>query len=428
MALPQRGFTPQREGKKVQKWLLIVYNYKMYEKHFSFKYKPFELVPDPDFLFLSSTHKKASSYLDYGIKGKIGFILITGEIGSGKTTIIRNFIKNLSSSIKLSRINNTKVSSEQLISMINEDFGLDIEGKSKTKLLSELNEFLVEQYAKKLQPILLIDEAQNLSSELLEEIRLLSNLETDRSKMLQIVLIGQPELKKTLMLPELTQLRQRININYHIASLSFDETARYIQHRLAIAGNPDAIKFDDDMQNLIYQFSRGIPRLINILCDFALLSAYVEGRNEVNVDIVREVIHDLESHDYWSESKDTSVSETVKNDKDPDLSETVGDIALRIIKLEEIISNSLPEFGSLAERVKGLEEKILKVNEVGEDNKIDNLLERLEEKIVCRILTEVAEDNKITDKKSLDEQVEVLKKMLSDVNERLKQSCKVKLK
>ncbi len=173
----------------------------MYKKHFSFKDKPFELVPNPDFLFKSGTHKKAITYLDYGIKGKTGFILLTGEIGSGKTTIVRNLIKNLDGTIKLSKINNTKLSSEQLLSMINDDFGLDVEGKSKAGLLRDLNKFLIEQYSEKSRPVLLIDEAQNLSPDLLEEIRLLSNIETDKAKLLQIILVGQPELKKTLMLP-----------------------------------------------------------------------------------------------------------------------------------------------------------------------------------------------------------------------------------
>ena len=237
----------------------------MYEKHFSFKCKPFDLLPNPDFLFQSSTHKKAITYLDYGIKEKIGFILLTGEIGSGKTTIIRNLIKKIDASIRLSRINNTKVSSEQLISMINEDFNLDVAGKNKTTLLSELNDFLIDQYAKKSQPLLLIDEAQNLSPDLLEEIRLLSNLETDRAKLLQIILVGQPEMNKTLMLSEMMQLRQRINISYHINPLTIDETAQYIKHRLTVAGNPDAMKFHGEMLEIIYKFSRGIPRLINIL-------------------------------------------------------------------------------------------------------------------------------------------------------------------
>ena len=335
----------------------------MYEKHFSFKHKPFELVPNPDFLFLSSTHKKALTYLDYGIQEKIGFILLTGEIGSGKTTIIRNLIKNLNASVRLSRINNTKVSSEQLISMINEDFGLEVEGKNKTKLLSDLNEFLIDQYSKKFQPILLIDEAQNLSPDLLEEIRLLSNLETDRAKLLQIMLVGQTELKKTLMLPELMQLRQRININYHITPLTIDETVKYIRHRLTIAGNPDAMRFQGDMPGLIYRFSGGIPRLINILCDFALLTAFTEGKKEVNADIIREVAHDLESRDYRNEPQDNTVSLTAKKDESPDLLKEVGNIALRLINLEETIKKNLPEIAVLTEKVDRLEEDISELRE-----------------------------------------------------------------
>jgi len=334
----------------------------MYEKYFSFKHKPFELVPNPDFLFLSTSHRKALTYLDYGIKEKIGFILITGEIGSGKTTIVRNLIKNLDGTIKLSRINNTKVSSEQLISMINEDFGLNVEGKSKTILLSELNEFLIEQYARGFQSVLLIDEAQNLTPDLLEEIRLLSNLETDRAKLLQIILVGQPELKRTLMLPELIQLRQRITINYHITPLTIEETAGYIKHRLTIAGNPEAIKFEDDMLDVIFQFSRGIPRLINILCDFALLTTFVEGRKEVSIDIVREVAKDLESHNYWGQYHDTAI-EVKHEDKDTDIVEATRTIGLRLIRLEEKLDH--------------LEEKISKIFNNEESKKIDGLMKRV---------------------------------------------------
>lgn len=368
----------------------------MYEKHFSFKHKPFELIPNPDFLFLSNTHKKAITYIDYGIKEKIGFILLTGEIGSGKTTIVRNLIKNLNGSVRLSRVNNTKVSSEQLIAMINDDFGLDVEGKSKTKLLSDLNEFLISQYSDKFQPILLIDEAQNLSPDLLEEIRMLSNLETDRAKLLQIILVGQPELKKTLMMPELMQLRQRININYHIAPLTIDETERYIKHRLSIAGNPDAIEFEDTMVSRIYQFSRGIPRLINILCDFALLAAYVDARKTVNIEIIQEVIKDLESRDYWSESLERS-NDREWNEEYTELKEAASNVALRLIKLEETLRGSLPDVDTLLKKIKRLEEKVDQLNEDAEINRVSDLLDRLEEKLVCRILVRVSEENEVPD-------------------------------
>ena len=349
----------------------------MYEKHFSFKHKPFELVPDPDFFFQSSTHKKAITYLDYGIKEKAGFILLTGEIGSGKTTIIRNLIKYLGSSIKLSRVNNTMVSSEQLISVINEDFGLEIDGKTKTRLLSELNEFLIEQYSRKIQPILLIDEAQNLSVDLLEEIRLLSNLETDRAKLLQIILVGQPELKKTLMLSELIQLRQRISINYHISPLSIDETGEYIKHRLTIAGNPDAIKLDDDVLHIIYQFSRGIPRLINILCDYVLLAAFVEGVSEVTVEVVREVAMDLEAHDYWNEGHDAGIIQQEKNDMNADLAKEIANISRRLLRFEDIIENNTLDVDALEEKIDLLDKKISEVVNALANKNADAMTEQM---------------------------------------------------
>src|SRR4030042_2239293 len=274
----------------------------MYKSFFNLKTKPFDLVPDPDFLFYSKTHKKAVTYLDYGIKEKIGFILMTGEVGSGKTTIVRNLIRGLNSNVRLSKIFNTKVSSEQLIAMINEDFGLHVNGKDKITLLRELNDYLIEQYTSDNQPILLIDEAQNLSPEVLEEIRLLSNLETDRNKLLQIILVGQPELRKILLQPELRQLRQRISINCHIYPLTRNEAEEYIFHRLSIAGNLKAVIFKDGTIDSIYEFSRGIPRLVNIICDFLMLAAYIEGTKELSPDFVKEIIGEIEAENkYWKD-------------------------------------------------------------------------------------------------------------------------------
>ncbi len=396
----------------------------MYEKHFSLKCKPFELLPNPEFLFQSSTHKKAMTYLDYGIKERIGFILITGEIGSGKTTIIRNFIKNLNESIKLSRINNTKVSSEHLISMINEDFGLEVEGKSKTKLLSELNDFLIDQYAKKYHPILLIDEAQNLSPELLEEIRLLSNLETDRAKLLQIILVGQPEMNKTLMLPEMMQLRQRININYHISPLTIDETVKYIKHRLAIAGNPSVIKFQGAMTEFIYKFSRGIPRLINILCDLALLTSYVEGKKEVTDDIIREVVHDLESRDFSNISHDADVSEPVKKNEDSDYRALAGDIAVKIIEIESAVKKSIEEIASLSGKIDRVEAEVTTMKGDQSAKHLEGLFERVSRlEHMSSAGDEMPSDHHDAEgEKSLSEQVDSLKKILNDVNKKLGKS------
>ena len=274
----------------------------MYEKFFSLKKKPFDLVPNPEFLFLSRSHKKAITYLDYGIKEKMGFVLLTGEVGSGKTTIVRNLIKELNGKVRLSKVFNTKVSSEQLIAMINEDFGLNVKGKDKITLIRELNAFLIEQYANKYQSILIIDEAQNLTSELLEEVRLLSNLETDDSTLLQIILVGQPELRNTLAQPQLRQLRQRISVSCNIKPLTREETEEYIFYRFEIAGNRGAIVFHDETIDVIHNFSRGIPRLINIICDFLMLSAFVEEKRELSLDMVKEVIGEVEMENrYWQD-------------------------------------------------------------------------------------------------------------------------------
>lgn len=274
----------------------------MYEKFFELEKKPFELVPNPEFLFLSKSHKKAIVYLDYGLKEHSGFILVTGEVGSGKTTIVRNLLKNLDDTVTLSKVFNTKVTSEQLIAMVNDDFGLDTAHKDKITLLRELTDFLIDQHAAGRWPTLIIDEAQNLSGELLEEVRMLSNLETDTSKLLQIILVGQPELRKTLAQPELRQLRQRISISCHLMPLSRQETEDYIFHRLEIAGNRNAVSFDEGSIDIIYSFSRGIPRLVNIICDFLMLSAFAEETRRMTKELVQEVIGEIEIENaYWND-------------------------------------------------------------------------------------------------------------------------------
>jgi|GEM_PF-2532883 len=274
----------------------------MYTTYFNLFCTPFQLTPDPDFLFLGKEHKRALTYLRYGISSNTGFILVTGEVGTGKTTLIRQIMKELQDDIKVARVNNTLVSSEQLISMINEDFGIETKGKDKTEMLRDLSEFIIDQYAQGFRTTLIIDEAQNLSPELLEEIRLLSNLETDKSKLLQIILAGQPELKNKLAVPELRQLRQRINISCHINPLNREETEEYIMHRLEVAGNRNAVKFLDGALDEICLLTRGVPRLINIFCDFLLLTAFNDERKEISAANVREVSEDLDSENrYWTD-------------------------------------------------------------------------------------------------------------------------------
>src|SRR5512133_2021212 len=226
----------------------------MYESFFKLHAKPFDLLPDPRFIYLSRSHKKAMAYLDYGIRERSGFILLTGEVGSGKTTLIRDLLDKRYEHVVLSMIFNTRVTSEQLLAMINDDFGLAVQGKDKVTLIRDLNKFLIEQYGVGNKPVLIIDEAQNLSPDLLEEVRMLSNLESSSSKLLQIILVGQPELRSILAAPELRQLRQRININCHLQALNREEIEQYITRRLEVAGNATAVQFEPASLDAIFHY------------------------------------------------------------------------------------------------------------------------------------------------------------------------------
>lgn len=267
----------------------------MYNHYYGFSEKPFSLTPDPHFLFLSSVHKRALAYLLYGLEDKKGFITITGEIGAGKTTIIQALVNRLDSATNvLAKIVNPKVSAYQLLRMIIRDFGIDCHNDSKDELLDTLNKFLLTQYGSGRSAVLIIDEAQNLEPSSLEEIRLLSNLETEKDKLIQIILVGQPELRGLLALPELRQLRQRITIGYHILPLSKPEVTDYIRHRLSVAGLKGRDLFTGAATEEIFNVSRGIPRLVNIICDATLVTGYVEGIKEIDQTLVQEVIQELD--------------------------------------------------------------------------------------------------------------------------------------
>lgn len=314
----------------------------MYEAFFKLRVKPFDLLPDPRFIYLSKSHKKAVTYLDYGIRERSGFILLTGEVGSGKTTLIRNLLDKCYEHVVLSKIFNTRVTSEQLLAMINDDFGLAVQGKDKVSLIRDLNGFLIEQYAAGNQPILIIDEAQNLSRELLEEVRMLSNLESANSKLLQIILVGQPELRDILSSPELRQLRQRININCHLQALSREEMDHYITHRLEVAGNAAAVTFEQEALDAIFRYCRGIPRLINIICDFLMFLAFAEETDTLTVEMVTDVIGDLDFENYhWMEGTAAEVQIGLPAPSAHELHRMLAEISRRIESMEHDISAPL---------------------------------------------------------------------------------------
>ena len=271
----------------------------MYTSHYKLRENPFSLTPDPKYLFLSRQHREALNHLIYGIKEKKGFIVVTGGIGTGKTTLSRALLSGMDPSVETALIFNSYLSDMELLEVINQEFGIPLVGVERTKrrYIDTLNAFLLANHRVGKNSVVLIDEAQNLSRNVLEQIRMLSNLETETEKLLQIVLVGQPELRDLLAQPSLRQLDERISVRYRLDALLKDDVPDYIVHRLTVAGNTGHLSFADDAFGKIYDYSRGNPRRINILCDRALLIAYAGNRIEIDVKIVKLAIKDLKSSD-----------------------------------------------------------------------------------------------------------------------------------
>jgi putative secretion ATPase (PEP-CTERM system associated) len=267
----------------------------MYERFYNLRERPFALSPDPEYLYPSRVHTEALDHLRYGIETQAGFIAITGEIGSGKTTLLQTLLRNLDGHTSVGRIVNTMLEPRELLEAILIDFGLDPAGRSKALLLRDLSQFLVDQRVAGRMVLLVIDEAQNLSLAALEELRMLSNLETEKSKLVQIVMVGQPNLRDKLASPEVEQLRQRITVTYHLPPLDIDETANYVNHRLRCAALGAPMTFPREATDLIYGRSRGVPRIINVICDATLLFGYAEERRQFDAATIDEVLVELET-------------------------------------------------------------------------------------------------------------------------------------
>jgi len=271
----------------------------MYTSHYKLRENPFSLTPDPKYLFLSRQHREALNHLIYGIKEKKGFIVVTGGIGTGKTTLSRALLSGMDPSVETALIFNSYLSDMELLEVINQEFRIPLTGVERTKrrYIDALNAFLLANHRAEKNAVVLIDEAQNLSRNVLEQIRMLSNLETETEKLLQIVLVGQPELRDLLVQPSLRQLNERISVRYHLDALLEEDVPDYIVHRLTVAGNAGTLSFAEDAFGKIYDFSRGNPRRINILCDRALLIAYTGNQLGIDSKIVKLAIKDLKSSD-----------------------------------------------------------------------------------------------------------------------------------
>lgn len=263
----------------------------MYEKFYGFREKPFHIVPNPNFLYRSSKHENALTYLEYGIREGMGFILLTGEIGTGKTTLIRYILNQIEAEIEVAVIFNTNVTADQLLSLILQEFEIEPIDTDKAKNLDRLYHFLIRKYGKRQRVLLIIDEAQNLSDPVLEEVRMLSNLQADDNLLLQIMLVGQPELKAKLRRPGLAQLTQRIAVNYHLMPLSLEETEYYIASRLEKAGGNPKL-FTPEAVEEVYRASNGTPRSINLLCDTALVYGFADETTVIDEHVIAQVLDD----------------------------------------------------------------------------------------------------------------------------------------
>ena len=266
----------------------------MYQEFYGLSAPPFNITPDPRYLFFSRRHRQAFEHILFGISERKGFIQITGEVGAGKSTLCRKVLEELREGYATALILNPVMTPIQLTRSVLRELDLDDRGNDRIRLVERLNDFLLERAHAGDVVVLFIDEAQDMSDELIEQVRLLSNLETDQHKLLQIVLIGQPELRDRLDSPVLRQLRQRITVRYHLGPINRQETVAYIQHRLLVAGSNGRPSFSRPAIRAIHRYSRGIPRLINAVCDKSLLCGYVQGRDQIGWWQVRRAIHDLE--------------------------------------------------------------------------------------------------------------------------------------
>lgn len=297
----------------------------MYLEHFNIKEFPFQLTPDSEYLYMGHTHARALAYMDYSTWNQEGFVVVTGEVGTGKTILLKKFLEGVTSNVVIAKIFQTQLDEVEFLQSVLVEFGINPFNAKKVELMDMLNTFLIESYAQGKQTVLLVDDAQNLNKRVLEEIRMLSCLETNKEKVVHVILLGQPELNDALESPELEQLLQRIRLRIRLTTFNESETAKYINHRLKVAGVEKKEIFKRESAKLIYKYTGGNPRLINSLCDTCLACAYADDGQFVDGNTVKEAVKELDWVPF-SERKKLSntpdsrpISELPHANQDPDI-------------------------------------------------------------------------------------------------------------
>ncbi|MDY7544689.1 XrtA-associated ATPase [Glaciimonas sp. CA11.2] len=321
----------------------------MYETYYGLRDKPFRLVPDPAFFFASKGHKRALSYLEYGISQGEGFIVITGEVGAGKTTLVRNLFKKFESTkIVAAHLANTHLDPDNILKVVAGAFGMSCEGGSKATLLMELEKFLQQSHLNGLQALLVVDEAQNLTPKTLEELRMLSNFQVGDKSLLQTFLLGQPEFRKTLHSQGMEQLRQRVIATYHLGPMDVEETQAYIEHRLRTVGWQGEPSFSKEAFFEIFAYSGGIPRKINTLCDRLFLMGYLEELQAFGTSEVKEVIRDIEQEfSLPVEASDIEAGTTLVATESVNPTDGLQDMYEKLYKLEQTMLTLLTALNSI---------------------------------------------------------------------------------